>query len=165
MLGATGWHVLCNQREQLATKSGLELSYIDHLLGRYGSLVSEIFDLLNERPELARPIEGAPEYLEVEIVYAASHEGALHLDDILERRTHIAIETRDSGMGATRRVAELAGDVLGWDDVRREREIADYGMMIEADRLAAQELVDESAIKARHSVLLQHKTGSMNSPG
>jgi glycerol-3-phosphate dehydrogenase len=153
LVGATGWQVLRNQRERLAAKSGLDLSYVDHLLGRYGSLVSEIFDLLTIRPELARPIEGASEYLEVEIVYAASHEGALHLEDILARRTHIAIETRDSGIGAARRVAELAGDILGWDDVRYEREISNYAMLIEADRLAMKELIDESAIKARHSVL------------
>ena len=153
LLGATGWHVLCNQQEQLATQNGLELVYIDHLLGRYGSLVSEIFDLLARRPELAQPIEGAPEYLEVEVVYAASHEGALHLDDILARRTHIAMETRDSGRVAARRVAELAGEVLGWDNERREREIADYEKMIEADRLAARELVDESAVSVRDFII------------
>jgi glycerol-3-phosphate dehydrogenase len=88
--------------------------------------VSEIFDLLAARPELARLIKGASEYLEVEIVYAASHEGALHLDDILERRTHIAIETRDAGIEASRQVAKLAGEVLRWDDVRCEQEIANY---------------------------------------
>jgi glycerol-3-phosphate dehydrogenase len=153
LLGATGWHVLCNQREQLARRTGLELHYIDHLLGRYGSLVNEIFDLLATRPELARPIEGASEYLEVEVVYAASHEGALHLDDILERRTHIAIETRDAGIQASKRVAELAGEVLGWDDVHCELEIANYAKQIKADQLATKELIDEIAIKTHHSVL------------
>jgi glycerol-3-phosphate dehydrogenase len=153
LLGATGWYVLRNQREQLAIQNGLELLSIDHLLGRYGSLVSEIFALLARRPELAQPIEGAPEYLEVEIVYAASHEGALHLDDILARRTHITMETRDSGLVAARRVAELAGEVLGWDSVHRQREITNYEKMIAADRLAARELVDESAMAARDSII------------
>jgi glycerol-3-phosphate dehydrogenase len=153
LLGATGWHALCNQRELLAKRTGLTLQYIDHLLGRYGSLVSEIFDLLATRPELAKPIEGASEYLEIEVVYAASHEGALHLDDILERRTHIAIETRDAGIEASRRVAELAGEVLGWDNVWCEHEITNYAKMIKADRLATKELIDEIAIKTRHSVL------------
>jgi len=88
-----------------------------------------------------------------EVVYAASHEGALHLDDILERRTHIAIETRDAGMEASQRVAELAGEVLRWDDVHCEQEIANYAKMIKADRLATKELIDENAIKTRNSVL------------
>ncbi|MBA2393294.1 MAG: glycerol-3-phosphate dehydrogenase/oxidase [Ktedonobacteraceae bacterium] len=143
LLGATGWQILCNLREQLAQRTGLKLQHIEHLLGRYGSLVSEIFDLLTTRPELARPIEGASEYLEVEIVYAASHEGALHLDDFLERRTHIAIETRDAGIQAVGRVAKLAGDVLGWNDERREMEIANYKRKVEADRLAMQEAQDK----------------------
>ena len=153
LLGATGWQVLCNQRQSLAAKMGLSLQHIEHLLQRYGSLVSELFDALTARPELAQPIEGAPEYLEVEAVYAASHEGALHLDDILVRRTHIAIETWDHGLKAVRRVAHLAGEVLGWDNARCEREIACYEARVEADRLAVQELTDTAAVAARRPVL------------
>lgn len=153
LLGATGWHVLRNQQQQLAAQTGLALLHIDHLLRRYGSLVSELFDLLAERPELAQQIEGAPGYLEVEAVYAASHEGALHLDDVLARRTHIAMETRDHGLTAAQRVAQLTGEVLGWDNVRREREIAHYTSQVEADRVAARELTDEAAAAARRPFL------------
>ncbi len=42
----------------------------------------------------------APDHLRAEIVYAASHEGARHLDDILARRTRISIETFDRGVAA-----------------------------------------------------------------
>jgi glycerol-3-phosphate dehydrogenase len=153
LLGATGWYVLRNQRQQLAIKTGLDLEHIDHLLGRYGSLVSELFDLLDDHPELARSIEGAPEYLQVEAVYAASHEGALHLDDVLTRRTHIAMETPDSGLVAAGQVAQLVGEALGWDNIRREQEVAHYIAQVEADRLAAQELTDAAAVAARHPIL------------
>jgi glycerol-3-phosphate dehydrogenase len=153
LLGTTGWYVLRNQRQQLAIKTGLDLERIDHLLGRYGSLVSEPFDLLDDRPELAEPIEGAPEYLQVEAVYAASHEGALHLDDVLTRRTHIAMETADSGLAAAGQVAQLVSEVLGWDNIRREQEIAYYVAQVEADRLAAQELTDAAAVAARRPIL------------
>lgn len=152
LLGAAGWYVLRNQQQQLATKAGLDIQRIDHLLKRYGSLVSELIDLLIEHPELARPIGGAPEYLEVEVVYAVSHEGALHLDDILTRRTHIAMETRDQGRAAARRVAQLAGKVLSWDNARCEREIAHYEAQVEADRLAMREITDEAAMAARHGI-------------
>jgi glycerol-3-phosphate dehydrogenase len=153
LLGAKGWYVLRNQRHQLATKTGLDLERIDHLLGRYGSLVSELFDLLTDRPELAQSIEGAPEYLQVEAVYAASHEGALHLDDVLTRRTHIAMETPDSGLAAAGRVAQLIGEMLGWDNIRCEQEVGHYVAQVEADRLAAQELTDAAAVAARCSIL------------
>ncbi len=153
LLGAEGWHVLRNQRQRLARETGLNLRRIDHLLERYGSLISEVLDLLADYPELAQPIEGAPEYLEVEAVYAASHEGALHLDDVLTRRTHIAMETQDCGMSAAERVAQLVGTVLGWDNPAREQEVAHYKAQIEADRLAARELTDEAAIAVRRSIL------------
>lgn len=153
LLGAEGWHVLRNQRQQLATQSGLDLERVDHLLNRYGSLVSELFALLAERPELAQPIEGAPEYLAAEIVYAASHEGALHLDDVLARRTHITMETPDAGLAAANHVAQLLGEVLGWHAAAREQEIAHYAAQVEADRLAARELTDAAAVAARRPIL------------
>lgn len=153
LLGAPGWEVLRNQRGRLAAERGLEVEQVDHLLGRYGSLVGELFDLLAERPELARPIDGAPEYLEAEAVYAASHEGALHLDDVLARRTHISIETRDRGLAAAKRVAELVGEVLGWHDTRRERELARYEAQVDADRRAQREPDDDAAVAARRQIL------------
>jgi len=77
----------------------------------------------------------------------------LHLDDILVRRMHIAIETWDHGLKAAPRVAQLAGEALGWDDARCEREIARYEAQVEADRLAAQERTDMAAVAARRPVL------------
>ena len=72
---------------------------VEHLLGRYGTLMSELLDLIAERPELGEPLAGAPEYLKAEACYAASHEGALHLEDVLTRRTRISIEAWDRGHG------------------------------------------------------------------
>ena len=153
LLGAEGWHILLNQRERLAAKTGLRTQQIDHLSGRYGSLIEEIFALLTERPELARSVEGASEYLEAEIFYAVSNEGALHLEDILARRTHIAMETQDRGLVAASRVAHLAGEVLGWDTTRRKQEIDRYAVQVEADQLAEQEPTDATAVSARQSLL------------
>ena len=82
-----------NSRQLTAARTGLRVRQVEHLLGRYGTLMSELLDLIAERPELGEPLAGAPEYLKVEAVYAASHEGALHLEDVLTRRTRISIET------------------------------------------------------------------------
>ena len=57
-------------------------------------------DLVAKEPQLRQPIPGAEDYLLAEARYAASHEGALHLDDILTRRTRISIETWDRGLAA-----------------------------------------------------------------
>ncbi|MEJ7741800.1 MAG: glycerol-3-phosphate dehydrogenase C-terminal domain-containing protein [Nocardioidaceae bacterium] len=61
--------------------------------------------MADDDPSLLQPLEGAAEYLRAEVAYAATHEGALHLDDVLARRTRISIETPDRGsrLGAGRR--------------------------------------------------------------
>ena len=59
-------------------------------------------------------------------LYAATHEGALHLDDILARRTRISIETWDRGVAAASEVAALVAPVLGWDEAQVAREVAHY---------------------------------------
>jgi len=153
LLGAWGFDAVRNQRAWLADRHGLGLDQVDRLLGRYGSLITELSELMTDRPELARPIEGTPGYLEAEAVYAASHEGALHLDDILARRTHVSIETRDRGQAAAKRTAELAGEVLGWDDARRSREITRYEAQMEADRRAEREPTDAAAFAVRRPLL------------
>ena len=41
--------------------------------------------------------------------------GALHLDDILARRTRVSIETWDRGIAAAPEVARLVAPILGWE--------------------------------------------------
>ena len=108
LLGADGYHATWNGRHLLAEQAGLPLSRVEHLLGRYGTLLPELLVMMKENPELCQPLAGADDYLKVEVVYAASHEGALHLDDVLARRTRISIETWDRGVGAAPEVARLA---------------------------------------------------------
>src|SRR5215204_2444320 len=72
------------------------------------------------------PLLGADDYHGAEVVYAASHEGALHLDDVLARRTRISIEAWDRGVSAAPVAARLMGDALGWSDARVQREVELY---------------------------------------
>ncbi|MBS3942290.1 MAG: glycerol-3-phosphate dehydrogenase [Actinobacteria bacterium] len=147
LLGAQGWHALWNRRHQLAEEVGLHGSRIEHLLGRYGSLVTEVLDLLADRPELGERIDGAEDYLKVEAVYAASHEGALHLDDLLTRRTRISIETFDRGLTAARDVAPLMGEVHGWDEDDIAREIEHYDARVAAE-VESQRMPDDRTADA-----------------
>ena len=127
LLGADGYQVLWNGRRRLARESGLHVARIEHLLHRYGSLVSELLEEVARRPELGRPLEGAEDYLRVEAWYAAAHEGAQHLDDVLARRTRISIETWDRGPGRVRagRAADGGGArLVGGDDRPRGRALS-----------------------------------------
>jgi glycerol-3-phosphate dehydrogenase len=110
-------------------------------------MITEIVDLLEQRPELGERIAGADTYLKVEAVYAASHEGALHLDDLLTRRTRISIETFDRGLAAAHDVAPLMGEVLGWDDDRIAREIEHYEARVAAE-LESQQMPDDRTADA-----------------
>jgi glycerol-3-phosphate dehydrogenase len=147
LLGAEGYHALWNRRRRMAEEVGLHVSRVEHLLGRYGALIGEVLDLLADRPELGDRIPGADTYLKVEAVYAASHEGAMHLDDVLTRRTRASIESFDRGVAAAASVAPLMGEVLGWSDDETAREIEHYEARVAAE-LESQRMPDDRTADA-----------------
>jgi glycerol-3-phosphate dehydrogenase len=149
LVGADGFETRCNQRAALARDSGLHEARVEHLLGRYGGLVDELLALTADRPTLAEPLPGAEDYLGVEVAYAASNEGALHLDDVLTRRTRISIETFDRGVSAARPAAELMAGELGWDDARVDTEVDHYLRRVEAERQSQRARTDREADEAR----------------
>ena len=121
-----------------------------HLVRRYGTLASKVLDLLVDEPRLADPLLGAEKYLAGEVRYAALHEGALHVDDVLTRRTHIAFEVPDRGQLAVEHVAHLMAPVLGWDRAAIDREITHYRARLTAER-AAQSMLDDAASDSARS--------------
>jgi glycerol-3-phosphate dehydrogenase len=151
LVGAEGYAVRRNQRSLLARRAGLPLARIDHLLDRYGDLVDDLLDLCAARPELAAPVDGAPAHLAAEIVYAVTHEGARHLDDVLTRRTRVSIETPDRGTRAAGPVADLMAAELGWDAARTADEVDHYLRRVEAERQSQLMPTDQEADEARVS--------------
>ncbi|WP_394328250.1 glycerol-3-phosphate dehydrogenase/oxidase [Couchioplanes caeruleus] len=149
LLGAEGYTALWNRRRVLAEESGLHVARVEHLLKRYGSLVHELLDLIREDPSLGKPLEGADDHLRAEITYAAGHEGARHLEDVLTRRTRISIETFDRGVAAAPMAADLMGDVLDWTKEQREREVENYRLRVEAELASQEQPDDETADAAR----------------
>ncbi|HCB04762.1 MAG TPA: glycerol-3-phosphate dehydrogenase [Nocardioides bacterium] len=149
LLGADGFETRTNQRVRLSRRSGLHVARIDHLLGRYGDLIDELLALVERRPELAAPLEGAEDYLAAEVVYAVTHEGARHLDDVLTRRARISIETFDRGVRAAPVAAALMGAELGWDDARVADEVDHYLRRVEAERRSQTMPTDQEADEAR----------------
>jgi glycerol-3-phosphate dehydrogenase len=149
LLGAEGYAALRNSAHVLAERYGLHEVRIVHLLGRYGSLIHEVLDLVAEDPKLGEPLGGAPDYLRAEVVYAASHEGARHLDDLLARRTRISIETFDRGVGTCEEAAELMAPVLGWSNEQIAREVEHYRKRVDAERESQKMPDDETADAAR----------------
>ena len=149
--GAEGYVALVNQVDRLARKQDLPVWRIRHLLERYGSLVHELFALAENDRTLYEPLPGAEEYLKVEIRYAATHEAALHLDDLLTRRTRVSIETPHRGTESARAAADIVAPVFGWDEARVEAEVAAYLARVDAELESQQEVVDTEANAERLS--------------
>ena len=149
LVGAADWETRANQRVLLARRSGLHVARIDHLLGRYGGLIGDVLDLVSSRRSLGLPLEGAEDYLAAEVVYAVTHEGARHLDDVLTRRTRISIETFDRGVSAAPAAAALMGAVLDWDPARTADEVDHYLRRVEAERQSQLMPTDQEADEAR----------------
>ena len=149
LIGADGYQALWNTRARIAERTGLDGPRVEHLLGRYGSAISDLLAIIDEDPSLGQPLDAAPKYLKAEAVYGVSHEGALHLDDILARRTRISIDTWDRGDGAAREVAELVAPLLGWDASAIDREVEHYHARVTAERESQAQLDDRTADAAR----------------
>lgn len=149
LVGAEGFRAVWNRRHRLADKAGVHVARVEHLLRRFGSLTEEVLALVKERPELAEPMPGADDYLRAEAVYATTHEGARHVEDVLTRRTRISIEAWDRGVSAAPVVADLMAPILGWSQTQRDNEVAHYLARVEAERLSQQQPDDESAEAAR----------------
>ena len=116
---------------------------------RYGALTPEVLALVEKDPALGEPLDGAEDYLAAEVAYAASHEGARHLDDALTRRTRISIETWDRGVSSAPHAAALMGAVLGWSEAQLAKEISHYLARVDAERASQQQPDDETADSAR----------------
>jgi glycerol-3-phosphate dehydrogenase len=149
LLGADGYLARWNGRHRLAESSGVHVARIEHLLHRYGALVDELLSMIAEDPSLGEALEGSDDYLRVEVVYAATHEGAAHLEDVLTRRTRTSIETWDRGLSAAEPAARLMAGPLGWDAAQIAREVEHYTARVAAERESQEQDDDLGADSAR----------------
>jgi glycerol-3-phosphate dehydrogenase len=151
LLGAEGLEDARDNTRALCERFGWSEQMIDHLLHRYGATISQIAAIADADPSLSQPIEHASAYLRAEVVYAITHEGALHLEDLMVRRTRINYEYLNEGMAAVPEIAEIAAAHLGWDEKTTAREIAVYRQAADAIAAAALTRDDESASDVREA--------------
>jgi glycerol-3-phosphate dehydrogenase len=119
------------------------------LLRRHGDRIVDVLDLVRSDPALGRPLSGAPAYLAAEVVHAVTAEGALHLDDVMTRRTRVSIETPHRGVESADEVARLMSVPLGWDEERIAREVEHYTARVAAERESQRMPDDRTADAAR----------------
>lgn len=95
------------------------------LADRYGREAPEVVALAYEL-DLAVPLGERVDHLQAEVAWAARHELALSIDDVLARRMRLAQELPDRGASIAPRVAAVLGAELGWDEARQAVEVEGY---------------------------------------
>jgi glycerol-3-phosphate dehydrogenase len=125
LIGGAGVAAVRSAAGRLAAEFAVSLETVARLVDRYGDEAAAVLEL-GRASDLLRPLDPEGSYLEAEVAWAVDCELALSLDDVLARRTRIALERRDHGASFAGRVADIAGERLGWDAARRAEEVLAY---------------------------------------
>lgn len=100
-----------------------------HLATSYGARWTDVWRWIQD-DGADRVAESLP-YTTGELRYCVSRELAMTLGDLFIRRTHLAFETRDHGLGAAARTAAAIAPLLGWDASDQTRSIREYEREVE----------------------------------
>jgi len=137
LLGADGLVAVQPAAGRLAEDYGVPREAVEHLLGRYGTLAVEVLEEIRADSALARPLAPGHPYLRAEVAYAVRYEGALHVEDVLVRRTRLFIESADAGVPVAAEVSAIMGRLLGWSRRRRAAETRRYLELVAAEHVLA----------------------------
>ncbi len=122
--GGKGYPRTIEEHRQCLTRmsawSGLHQERLQLLCERYGMRAENLVLFLAE--EADRPLQTLSDYTWREITFLLQHEKVIHLDDLILRRTSLAILGHLS-KPVVEELASLAANVLGWDETRRRSEI------------------------------------------
>ncbi len=104
-------------------------------------------EVITEDPSLAAPLHPNAPYLRAEVLVAVRDEGARTVEDVLVRRTRLAIETADVGRLAVTDVVSLLAGELGWSDaeatLQSEQFLRDWPQTWQQEIAATQPAVDD----------------------
>jgi glycerol-3-phosphate dehydrogenase len=117
-----------------------------HLLDRYGDEAPAVMAIAASEPGLAEPLVPGLPYVRAEAVYAARHEMARSVDDVLSRRTRARLLARDETAAVAESVATLLAVELGWDESERAAQAARYRELVEHERAVPH--LPETALEA-----------------
>ncbi len=106
--------------DAVAAGSGATTERAETLLGRYGTTANAILDA--ESAGTGEVLGDAPDYSIAELDWIARHEQVVHLEDLVMRRTALAITGQLSRRDLAR-AADMLARALGWDQGRRATEV------------------------------------------
>jgi glycerol-3-phosphate dehydrogenase len=124
LVGAADRPELDRLMRDLAGSEDLSPANVARLVARHGTAARDVLELATT--EGLKAILPGSDHLEAEVAWAARHELALAIDDVLSRRMRLSEELPDRGASIAPRVAEILGAELGWDADRQAREVETY---------------------------------------
>lgn len=102
------------------------------LLQAYGGRAGQVAALASTSATLSGRLHPTLPYLRAEIAFAARHDLALEVEDVLRRRVPLFRDAPDQGVGLADEVAGVLGDEFGWSPARRAHSARDYRAAVEA---------------------------------
>lgn len=120
--------------QALCDEHAIDLDVARHLTRSYGWRAADVLRVGQEAGVRPGRLEPGLPFLVDEVAYAARHEQAQRLEDVLRRRTLIFLQAKDQGWQVADEAARVMGGVLGWDEDRIEHEVSAYRARVEASR-------------------------------
>jgi glycerol-3-phosphate dehydrogenase len=111
---------------RLIAEHGLDADTATHLCGVYGTRAPVIAQRIAEDRALGERVDPELPYVWAEIEFAARHDLARTVEDVLARRVPLLLVGRDQGLGVCERVADRLAAILGWDAARRAQLVGEY---------------------------------------
>src|SRR2546427_9321243 len=101
-----------------------------HLARKYGAAAGAVMGLAEESAELRLPLVEGAAPLRAEVVYAARHEMALTVEDVLSRRIGLELYDWRMAIAAAPLTARLMAGELGWSEPEAARAAEQYASRV-----------------------------------
>ena len=119
---------------KLMDDHGLDVDTATHLCGVYGTRAPLLAARISEDRSLGRRLDKELPYVWAEIEFAATHDLARTVEDVLGRRVPLLLVSRDQGLGVADRVADMLGGIQGWTAQQKAAMLDEYKAEVELSR-------------------------------
>jgi glycerol-3-phosphate dehydrogenase len=116
--------------DRMQKKTRLSRERLDTLLSRYGTRAEAVSEFLTMTPDI--PLHHHTEFSQREIKYIAECENVIHLDDLVLRRTLLAL-LGQLDRALLEEIASIVSEVLDWSTEVKQLEIKRTLQILETD--------------------------------
>ena len=119
---------------KLMDDNGLDVDTATHLCGVYGTRAPLIAARMTEQRDLRERIDRELPYVWAEVEFAATYDLARTVEDVLGRRVPLLLVSRDQGLAASERTADILGTIHGWTPAQRTAMLDEYRAEVDLSR-------------------------------